>query len=97
VRHLGEIAAETVFERGWAGLKNGQLLSRAASAFDVFLTADQNLQYQQNLKDYAIRVVVLAAVSNRVDDLVPLLAKALETARTIEPGEVAVVRWDRDA
>lgn len=95
-RHFHEVVVETVFECGWAGFTNGELLTRAASAFDVFLTADQSLQYQQNLRDHDIRVVVLAAVTNRVEDLVPLLATAIDAARRIEPGEVRVVRGERD-
>jgi predicted nuclease of predicted toxin-antitoxin system len=76
-RHFSGVVVETVFDRGWSGLKNGELLRRAAASFDVFVTADQNLQYQQNLKNHEIRVVVLAAVTNRVVDLVPLLDEAV--------------------
>ena len=90
-RQFAGVVVETVFDRGWAGFKNGELLSRAASVFDVFFTADQNLQYQQNLKDHDIRVVVLAAVSNRVSDLVPLLDEAIAAAENLEPGQVTVV------
>jgi hypothetical protein len=50
-----------VRELGWSGLKNGELLARAAPLFDVFLTADQNLEYQQNLDTLPIAVVVLVA------------------------------------
>lgn len=70
------MAVETVYDRGWSGLQNGELLNRAIESFDVFFTADQNLPYQQNLAGRGIRVVVLAAVTNRVDDLVPLLGRA---------------------
>jgi predicted nuclease of predicted toxin-antitoxin system len=49
VREFGH-EASTVHEQGWAGVTNGELLKRAAASFDVLLTADQNLQYQQNLK-----------------------------------------------
>ena len=44
-------AVKTVTEAGWTGVRNGELLRRAAESFDVFVTADQNLQYQQNLAD----------------------------------------------
>jgi len=90
--HLSSVVAETVCDRGWSGLKNGELLQRASESFDVFLTADQNLPYQQNLTGYGIRVVILAAVTNRVIDLVPLLARALRVAELLDVGQVQVVR-----
>ena len=92
VEQLSGVVAETVYDREWSGLRNGELLQRASESFDVFLTADQNLPYQQNLAGYGIRVVVLAAITNRVADLHPLLERALEAARHLEPGEVEVVR-----
>ena len=91
-RHLSGVAVETVFDRNWSGLKNGELLTLASAHFDVFLTADQNLKYQQNLTGYDIGVVVLAAVTNRLTDLLPLLPLALEGCRAVEAGEVRVVR-----
>ena len=55
----------TVQQQGWAGLGNGELLQRAADAgFEVFLTADRNLQFQQNLIHSPLRVIVLTASSN---------------------------------
>jgi predicted nuclease of predicted toxin-antitoxin system len=52
-------AVSTVTESGWSSLKNGELLNRAAGKFDVFVTADQNLQFQQNLKKLPIAVLIL--------------------------------------
>jgi hypothetical protein len=68
----------TVREAGWSGLSNGELLARAAGKFDVFVTADQNLQYQQNLAALPVAVVVLVARSNRMQDLRPLLPDLLD-------------------
>jgi len=62
-------AVSTVPECGWSGVENGQLLSLAAARFDAFITADQNLQYQQNLKALPISVVVLVARDNRLESL----------------------------
>jgi predicted nuclease of predicted toxin-antitoxin system len=62
----------TVAEAGWSGLTNGELLLLAASRFDLFVTADQNLQYQQNLSSLPVSVAVLAARSNRLEALLPL-------------------------
>jgi hypothetical protein len=55
---------QTAYELGWSELKNGELLSRAdASGFDVFVTTDQNLRYQQNLPERTIAIVVLSTTS----------------------------------
>jgi hypothetical protein len=69
---LGNHEARTVPEMGWSGKKNGELLRLMTSQCDVFVTADQNLTYQQNLENTTIGVVVLAAKSNRLPDLLPL-------------------------
>ena len=71
----------TVTEQKWNGIKNGELLSLAAAEFDAFLTADQNLGYQQNVEDLSLAVIVLVAYSNRISDLSPLLPN-LEKALT---------------
>jgi predicted nuclease of predicted toxin-antitoxin system len=61
----------TVQEMGWSSMKNGALLARAAKNFDVFVTADQNLRFQQNLSALQIAVAVLVAKSNRIEMLRP--------------------------
>ena len=91
-RHLEGVEAETVIDRGWSGLTNGELLRTADENFDGFLTADQSLPYQQNLEQFSIRVVVLAARTNRLVDLVPLVPAALNAFRRLEPGEFATIR-----
>lgn len=62
---LDEYEISSVQEIGWTGIKNGELLKRASRGFDVFLTADKNLQYPQNLKNLAVAIIVLP--SNRVE------------------------------
>jgi predicted nuclease of predicted toxin-antitoxin system len=60
----------TVAYLGWGGIENGELLELAASqGFDALLTKDANLEYEQNLKDLPIAVVVLEAASNDIDDI----------------------------
>lgn len=82
----------TVQEKSWAGLKNGELLTRAeAAGFSVFVTGDQNLQFQQNISKRRLGVVVLCAVSSALEDLLPLLPSALSTIQTVEPGHVVRV------
>ena len=67
----------TVKESGFAGLANGELLARARGKFEVFLTADQNLQYQQNLSALPISVAVLVAPTNKLEDLKSLVPELL--------------------
>lgn len=61
----------TVQELSWSSLKNGELLKRASTEFDVLLTADQNIRYQQNLKQLAISIVVFP--SNRLEVVLALV------------------------
>jgi len=81
-RRLGRVLADfdvrTVPEEGWAGKKNGELLGLASVSFDVFVTIDQNLQHQQNLRDAEIAIVVLESPTNRYDDLLPLVPRLIE-------------------
>jgi predicted nuclease of predicted toxin-antitoxin system len=91
-RHLTGVDVETVHDRHWSGLKNGDLLRAAEPDYDVFVTADQNLQYQQNLKGFKIRVAVLAAHTNRLQDLLVLVPELLRVCGTLAPGEVRVIR-----
>jgi len=68
---------KTVAETGWAGVKNGELLQLAATQFDVLLTVDRNLEYQQNFADLALAVIVVHAPSNDVTMLRPLMSAVL--------------------
>jgi len=91
-RELAGHEVRTVQEQGWAGLTNGELLRRAAdSGFTVFVTADQNLEFQQNLVRSRLGVVVLAAPSIALDALRPLVAAALAAIGRVRAGEVVRV------
>ena len=78
---------KTVQEMGWAGIKNGELLTLAEKEFDVFITVDRNLSFQQNLPKFNIAVLVLHASSNRLADLRLLAPKILSTLPTLTKGE----------
>ena len=75
-------------EAGWASKENGELLALAASDFDVFVTVDRNLTFQQNLANLEIAVIVLIARGNRLVDLQPLVPSLLKAIGTIERGQV---------
>ena len=72
---------------GWAGIKNGALLTLAEKEFDVFVTVDRNLSFQQNLLNFNIAVLVLHAPSNRLADLRPLAPKILLILPTLTKGQ----------
>lgn len=94
-RLKGEVNAEfvtTVPEVGWASIQNGALLRLAEQDFDVFLTNDQNLEHQQNLKKFDLAIVVLVALTNDIDDLEPLMPAANEALKKISAGEIVYIR-----
>ena len=76
---------------GWSTIKNGELLSLAAGVFEVFVTVDRNLSFQQNLPAFAIAVIVLRATSNRLTDLKPLVPELLACIPDAKRGTVAYV------
>jgi predicted nuclease of predicted toxin-antitoxin system len=82
----------TVQELGWAGATNGVLLRKAVdSGFDVLLTRDNNLVYQQDLSAFAIAVVVLRLRSNRLEDSLPLMPEVLRRLPSAPKGERTVI------
>lgn len=91
-RHLIEFEVKTVVEMNWSGLKNGKLLSSAvAENFDILLTIDKNLEYQQNMGNYEIAVIVLDVEKSKVDFLVELLPKFKERIDDYEKGKVYLI------
>ena len=77
----------TVPQMGWATKKNGELLTLAETEFDVFITVDRNLSFQQNLPIFNIAVLILHAPSNRIADLRPLAPKVLSRLPTLVKGK----------
>jgi hypothetical protein len=77
---------------GWSGVKNGPLLRRAAEEFDVFLTVDQGVEYQQNLVGLDLAIIVMVATSNDIDDLRPLMPRMRETLNSVSPGILLKVK-----
>lgn len=81
----------TVPQAGWAGIKNGELLTRAQARFDAFVTVDRNLAIQQNIPQFTIAVIVLQAPTNRLEDLRPLIPDLLQAISTAPKGAVSRV------
>ena len=87
-RLLAEHECSTAQERGWSGKSNGALLSVADKKFNVLLTADQGFEYEQTVANRRIAVLILAARSNQIEDLTPIIPEALAALRNLSPGLV---------
>lgn len=81
----------TVPAAGFAGLSNGALLRRAAGAFDVLITTDKSIAYQQNLAAYPLAFVLLRCKSNDIVDVAPVVTKLLERFGELETGKLLVI------
>lgn len=84
----------TARQMEWTTIKNGALLALASAHFDVFVTVDRNLSFQQNLKAFSIAVVVLQAKTNRLADLRPLVPRLLAILASAIPGVAQSVSPD---
>ena len=87
-RHLPGHSVRTAYEAGVHELKNGSLLRAAETDFDVLISTDSNMEYQQRLPDYDVALIVLRAFTNSLDDYLPLVPLLLAKLATIAPGEV---------
>ena len=92
-RHLASHGHEcvTVQQAGWAGKKNGELLDLADPLFDVLVTLDTNVRYQQNLAGRKLAIVVLHSSSNRLEHLRQYFPECLSAIQKIKPGQIVRV------
>ena len=81
---LNHLAIRTVQDMGWTGTKNGELLRRAEVEFDVFVTADQRLRYQQNLSGRKLAIIVLP--TNQVRAVISMLPAIENALKLVQPG-----------
>ncbi len=77
---------------GWATIKNGRLMRLVEPAFDVFITIDGNLTYQQNLKNRKFAIIVLTASDNTFETLSKLMPRVLLALQSIKPGDIVHVQ-----
>jgi predicted nuclease of predicted toxin-antitoxin system len=82
---------ETVRRAGYGSKKNGELLTLAEGCWDVLLTTDRNIKYQQNMTGRSVSILILRAKSNRMKDLLPLMPACAEALLSIQPGRVVEV------
>ena len=94
-RSFSEYDAFTVQDMGWTGTKNGALLRLAEAEFDVFITADQNLTYQQDLRSSILRIIVLVAPNNSLATLQALIPQVNSTLDNIQPGKIVRIKSTR--
>jgi hypothetical protein len=87
----------TAPEMGWASKSNGELLALAAGEFDVLLTVDRNLSYQQDVSAVNIAVLVLIARSNTLDVLRPLMPLVLDALVNPKRGAVTLIRAEGES
>jgi hypothetical protein len=92
-RDLPGHEVKTVQEMGWQGIKNGRLLALAQTEFDVFLTGDRNLSFQENIASLLIAVVVLKAPSIRLIDTRKLMPQVIALLHGLKQGEVVTVSF----
>ncbi|MGI9048344.1 MAG: hypothetical protein ACR2GU_03035 [Rubrobacteraceae bacterium] len=85
-----ELEVLTIVERVWGGKKNAELLCLAEQEFDVFITMDRTLEYQQNLSDFSIGILLIAAKSNRRKDVEPLMQEVGRALDRAKVGELIV-------
>ena len=98
-KRLGRLLSDhnvmTTPQAGWAGITNGELLQRASKGFDVFVTVDRNLAFQQNPSNLPLPVIVIHARSNKLKDLlhhVPALQRTLSSSLTHEVHHIGTLR-----
>lgn len=78
----------TTAEKGWAGKRNGELLTLAQAEFDALLTVDRSLRFQQRVGNFTIGVLVVAAPSNTLESLEPLMPAVLQALHGLKYGQV---------
>ena len=82
---------KTARQMGWSAIQNGELLELAAESFDVFLTVDRNLAFQQSVPSFSIAIIVMRAKTNRLSDLQPLVPQRLACIANAQRGVLTYV------
>jgi predicted nuclease of predicted toxin-antitoxin system len=90
-RAIVDHEVKTARQMGWRAVKNGDLLALAAQHFEIFVTVDQNLPAQQNIRALPIAVIVLEGRTNRIADLLPAVPSLIKAIGFAKPGTVTLV------
>ncbi|HWQ34400.1 MAG TPA: DUF5615 family PIN-like protein [Blastocatellia bacterium] len=92
---LPDHSVTTVHELGWDEYENGELLKTAQDFYEVLITTDSNMKYQQRLPDYNIALVVLRAFNTKLESYLPLVPELENVLTTIPAGEVVYIYADQ--
>lgn len=88
-QHFPNFEIKTVSEMGWSGIKNGKLLTLAVeNKFEMFLTIDKNLRYQQTMERYEISIVVMDIVRSKISLMKLLIPQIMELSKNIEKHKI---------
>lgn len=87
----GQHKCTTVQEAGYSSKANGELLTLAEGNFDVLITIDKNIRYQQSMSNRKIAILIIRASSNDIDDIRPQIPHALAALESIQPGQIVEV------
>lgn len=90
-RDLPGFAIRTAQEQGWSSFKNGQLLALAVGEFEVLVTIDQRMRYQQNLRELSIGIVVIETRDTRFESIRAHVEELREAIARVRPGQVILV------
>ena len=90
-KDLAEHEIRTVVEAGYKGLQNGNLLRAAAGQYDVLITVDRNLRFQQNIRSLSVAILIIDAGGITYSHLKPLLLKVRNALINIQPGQIITV------
>ena len=85
---------KTISRMRWCGISNGALLSKIENVFDVFMTVDKGIKYQQKTTKYNVAIIILKSRDNTLEGLQPLVPLILETLKTVESGMVVNILPD---
>jgi len=90
--HLKDIEVYTVVEMGWSGVKNGKLMSLCATHnFDIILTIDKNMMFQQNLEKYPITIIVLNSFTSKLEELILFIPSFLKQIQLFEKSKAYII------
>ena len=92
--YFAEHEVYTVSQMGWMGLKNGALLTIAENDFDVFLTLDKNLPYQQNLSKFQIGIVLVRVRWSKLRYLIPVIPRIKQALVSVRTGQILIVEGE---
>ncbi len=91
---LTDHEVSTVTSLGWQGIKYSDLLRRAQGQFELLITMDRNLEFQQNVAAFRVGILALEAPSNRMADLHPLVPAILAALKTARLGELRRIGYE---